>query len=80
MMKMPIKVVADPENPVAVEVIEKAIVAISEGMRRINQTRLNRRALIALIHDNSKVAKSTIEVVLNNLEGLESLYLKKKEK
>jgi len=73
-----LSVVKDPEAPVAVEVIEQAIVDIAEGMRRINNTRLTRRALVYLIHMHSKVGIGTIELVLNNLDSLEQNFLKRR--
>lgn len=73
----PIKVVKNPEDEIPVEVLERSIVEIAEGMRRINATRLNRRALVALIQDSSGLPKTKIEIVLNTLGDLESIYLKK---
>lgn len=49
---------------------------IADGMKAINSTRLTRKALVALIHDQSKVSKNTIEIVLNNLQDLEHDWLK----
>jgi hypothetical protein len=60
----------DAEEPVASEVIAQAIVDISEGMKSLNNSGLKRRAITALIHDQSGVPKRTIELVLNNLESL----------
>lgn len=77
-MAKKISVIKDPETPVAVEVIEQSILDIAEGMRKINNTRLTRRALVYLIHMNSKVAIGTIEIVLNNLDALEQTYLKRR--
>lgn len=75
---VPLKVMQQPGNEIPAEILAKSIVEISEGMKRINETRLTRKALVALIHDNSKIAKSTIEIVLNNLESLEHNYLRRK--
>lgn len=75
-----IHVITDPENPIAVELIEQAIVDVAAGMKRINASRLNRRAITALIKDATGLNKTTIETVLNNLDDLERMYLKKKEK
>ena len=73
-----VKVIQDKEVPVPAKVIAAEIVVIADGMRQLNSTRLTRRAIIALIHDNSGLAKGTIEIVLNNLESLEETWLKKK--
>lgn len=65
-----------PEPEVAVEVIATSLQSIAKAMQEIDNTRLSRRALVALIHDHSKVSKKTIEVVLNNLHDLERIWLK----
>lgn len=65
-------------DPEPFEVLEHEILAIGEGMRRINATRVSRKAIVALIHANSGVAKRTIEVVIENLENLEENWLKPK--
>lgn len=67
-------------DPVPFEVLEQEILGIAEGMRRINATRLSRKAIVALIHANSGIAKRTIEVVIENLENLEGNWLKPKPK
>jgi hypothetical protein len=67
-------------DPVPFEVLEQEILGIAEGMRRINATRVSRRAVVALIHDNSGIAKRTIEVVIANLENFEGNWLKPKAK
>lgn len=74
--KFPVK--QDPEKPIAAEVIASSIVEIAAGMRKINETRLTRRAIITLIHERSKVPRTQIEAVLDNLDSLETTWLKKK--
>lgn len=73
-----VQVKQDPEKPIPAEIIAESIETIAKGMRKLNETRLTRRAIIALVHENSKIAKSTIEIVLNNLESLETTWLKKR--
>jgi hypothetical protein len=68
--------VTQPAAPVPAEVLATSIQQIAEGMKALNSTRLTRKALIALIHDQSKVSKKTIEIVLNNLQNLEHDWLK----
>lgn len=65
-----------PAKEVPAEVIATDISRIAEAMKVMNSTRLTRRAIIALIHDNSKLPKKTIEIVLNNLDSLEATWLK----
>jgi len=68
----------DEENPVPVEIIAESIEKIAKAMQIINSTRLTRRAIITLIHENSKVPKRDIEIILNNLDRLEEVWLKRK--
>jgi hypothetical protein len=65
-----------PAAEIPAEIIATAITQIAESMRVLNNTRLTRKALVALIHDHSKVPKRTIEIVLNNLTALETVWLK----
>lgn len=59
-----------------VEILAQSIVDISEGMKRINASRLSRRALVVLIKDATGVPIKTIETVLNGLSGLQATYVK----
>jgi hypothetical protein len=58
------------DAPVAAEIIAQAIIDISDAAKRLNNAGLKRRAVVALIHDVSGIAKRDIEIVLNNLESL----------
>lgn len=79
--KPDVRVCIEPDQePMAVEIMEQSIVAIADSMRAINKTRLTRNAIVVLIAANSKLGKGTIEIVLNNLEALEEIYLKPREK
>lgn len=72
-----LKIKQDDKKPIPQEVIAGAIIEIAAGMKRISQSRLSRKAIVALIHDTSKVKKSDIETVLNNLESMEITWLRK---
>lgn len=67
---------AEGDEPLPYEVIEQSIVAIADAMKRIGDTRLTRRAIVTLIHAESKVPKRDIEIVLNTLEMMERTWLK----
>lgn len=67
-----------PSTDLAAQDIEFAITEIALGMKRLGATRLKRDTIVALIHDRSGVSKRTINLVLNNLEQLEALWLKPK--
>lgn len=67
---------APPSEPLAAEVIATEIQKISKAMEAIQNSKLKRRAIVALIQDQSKLPKRTIEIVLNNLEELEKDWCK----
>lgn len=73
-----INVVKDADNPIAVEVIEQSIIDIGDAMKRISQTRLNRKALVVLISKDTGIGQGTIESILDSLDSLETTYLKPK--
>lgn len=72
---------ADGDEPLPVEIIEQAIVDISEGMKKLNSTRLTRRAILTLLQAQcgSGIGKGTIETVLKALETMELHWLKPKK-
>lgn len=63
----------------ATEVIAESIVQIGEAMRKLEGSRLNRRALIVLLQDVTKLSRGHIENVLDSLGALERIYLKGKK-
>jgi hypothetical protein len=73
---MAVKIKQDEINPIPVEIIAQSILDIAESMKQIDNSRLKRSAIVALIHDRSGINKGTIEVVMNNLSALEQNYLK----
>jgi hypothetical protein len=70
------KLIQDEANPIPAEIIAESLVKIGDAMRQLSGTRLTRDAVIALIHDKSKVSKATIKIVMNNLDDLELDWLK----
>lgn len=65
-------------DEVPVEIIAQSIEAISVGMKKLNATRLTRRALILLIAEHSKVNRGDVSRVLESLDTLERTWLKPK--
>jgi hypothetical protein len=76
MKKPTVKVVTNDQNPEPFEIIASSIIEVARGMKALNASRLKRSAIVALIHDRSKLGKTQIEIVLNNLEALERDWLK----
>ena len=73
------KIVAkEGEELPPVEIMAKAILDISESMKTLANSRLSRRAVIALIHDGTGLPKNKITLVLDSLESLERDWLKPK--
>lgn len=69
----------NPTEPEPVEIIADAILRISESMKVLRSSLLTRRAIVCLIHDQSRIGKRDIEIVMNNLESLERDWLKPKQ-
>lgn len=63
-----------PEVPA--EIIATSISQIAKSMAALESTRLSRNAIVTLIRAHSGVPKKTIELVMDNLAGLEKLWLK----
>lgn len=61
---------------IPVEELEKAIVEISAGMRKLRNSRLTERAILVLLQDSTGQSMRNIQAVLKGLEGLERRFLK----
>lgn len=72
MVKVSVK--QDEQAPIAAEIMAKAIIDIAEAMKRLGNSGLRRKAVVALIHDTSGIGKRDIEIVLNNLESLRATW------
>jgi len=71
-----VKVTQDPDAPVEKEVLATAILQISEAAKKLYKTGLNKKAVVALINDDTKLGKGLVETVLNSLESLAKKYTK----
>lgn len=74
----------DPENIVTTTVLANAIVAISEGVRKLQSSRIADRTLYLLIADavpsygrNQTVGVREVKAVLEGIASLEARHLKK---
>lgn len=56
------------------DTLADAIVRIGDAMTRLESSGLNRRAVIVLVHDATKLPKRDIELVLDTLPKLRSMY------
>lgn len=76
-----VKIKQQPDVPeVPAEIIAQSIETIAAGMRKLNTTRLTRRALVLLIAEHSHVNRGDVIKVLDALDALEKTWLKPKEK
>lgn len=66
----------DEANKVPLVVMEKAIVEIAEGARKLLGSKLSKRAVLVLLKDASGQPMNVIEEVLDNAAKLDKLYLK----
>lgn len=75
----------DTSEPI--EVMEKSIIAILEGIKKLRSTRLNDKALFILIahaspsygpYPKTKICVRDVQMVIDGIESLEETFLKKK--
>jgi len=80
-------VIKDGDKPEVIEVMEKSIISISEGIKKLRSTRLNDKALFMLIahaspsygqYPKTKICVRDVQAVIEGISSLESMYLKKK--
>lgn len=77
-----IKVIKDEEKPETPEILAKSLILIGEGFEKLISTQsLSQRAIITLLLDlpelRSKISRSDVELVINNLPRLKSYYIRK---
>lgn len=71
-MKQKVKVVQKEDEVVERSVLAQAIVDISEAANKLRLSGLNRRAIVLLLSESSRVGRKDVEAVLTAIE-----YLKK---
>lgn len=85
MAKKTITVKTKEENPEPVEIIADAIIKVSEAFEKMQKTKLTKRALLLLIHDNcawnsgyprKKPTIKEIEAILDSVSSLKKAYIK----
>lgn len=62
--------VVHPDPPVKKEILAEAIVRIGESMEKLRKSGMNRKAIVALVKDDTGISKAQIETVLDSLELL----------
>jgi hypothetical protein len=69
-----VAVTQNPENVIEERVLAESIVKIGAGLANLQQGGLNKRAIIALLYDLTKVPKKQIEAIINGIQSLKSYY------
>lgn len=77
---MPKVAIKQTEPEVPTEIMADAIVAICQGVRKLRLGRLNDKALLLLIQNATpgNVPQRAIKAVLDGIDNLERMYLRKK--
>lgn len=78
-MAKKITIKKDPENEIPVEIFEQAIVDISTGFSKFENSRLTKRAIILLVQDaagSQRVSRQQVQDVLEAAAALAKTYLK----
>ena len=63
-----------PEAPVETKVLAQAIVDISEAMKKLSRSGLNRKAIVILVAKDANQYQATVERVMDALENLRKTY------
>jgi len=72
-----VNIIQKPETEeIPAEIIAQSIVEIAKAMKKMDETRLTRKAIVTLISKQSGIGAGDINVILNNLESLEEIWLK----
>lgn len=70
-----VRVQQDEEKPVPQNILAQAIVDISASMKKLTANGgLNYEAVVALVHDDTKIGKPAIRTVLHSIDTLAKRY------
>ena len=65
------------QEPIAAEVIAKAIIDISKATKAILGAGLKYETIVTLVHAHSGVAKRDVRLVINNLSEMQAIWCSK---
>ena len=66
--------VVEPTDDVTHKNLADAVVAISKAMKRLTKSGLNRKAVVVLIADDTKLPRRDINAVLDSIDTLAEVY------
>lgn len=78
-----ITVKVNEENPEPLDILAKAIIDVSEGFERINNSKLTRKAIVLLLQNSigaGRITQQQIHDVLDYVPKLKNLYTKSEKK
>ena len=73
-VKQPVVVEQNEAAPVEPKVLAQAIIDISEAMKKLAKSGLNRRAIVTLVAKDSRQYHNVVESVMDSLENLRKTY------
>jgi hypothetical protein len=68
------KAVVEPTDDVTYKNLADAVVTISKAMKRLTKSGLNRKAIVVLIADDTRLPRRDINAVLDSIETLAEVY------
>jgi hypothetical protein len=74
--KQTITVKTNEENPEPLELIAASIITIADGIRKINSSRLKKRAVLLLLRDVTGIGMNEIEKIIDCADKLEAHFVK----
>lgn len=69
-----VKVIKNQDKPETTEILAEAVIKIGESMDKLYSSGMNKKAIIVLIANDTKLGKGTIETVLDSLKTLKGYY------
>ena len=73
----PVAVKQDEQEPIAAEVMAKAIIQISEATKKMLRAGLKQRTIEILVSAQSGISRKTVGIVVNNLADLRQDFCSK---
>lgn len=71
-----VKIKSNEENPEPIEIIAQSVIEIAQAFKKIEASKLSRRAIVLLINDKCSCGISAINEVLDVIPKLEKFYIK----
>lgn len=73
---MSVRVKKSEEQPETTEILAEAIVRLGESVKKLEQSGFNKRAIVVLLQDMTKIPRRDIAAILDAIPRLKSWYLR----